>query len=382
MNTNAWLQDLRDGFRHHRRRTAMVWLGMVLALCSMSLSAIVSEVARRRAESLAAVFGTDVIAVLPAQSGASLLTRERAEVLRANLPGSSLCGVTAQKVADSHPALVVAGVDEHWGTCRPQQIVEGRGLDALDVKRGERVVLLPGDSAEALQLHPGQPMFVGEGLFTVAGISDRPAGADFGLNTTAVLVPWTALPEIGGTHPPHALDTIFVRTPASRPAALLPSLERLLRSTGLAPEDFRLITPELQTEQWRRMRTLVSGISGVLSFALFAASTLGLAALLAARTRARRGEIALRRALGARPADIALWIWGETSVMALAAMVCALAASAAAVTAGLPSADRFGLLFLAFAVSAPAAVLMTFAAAVWPALRASRMNPSEALRSD
>lgn len=129
-----------------------------------------------------------------------------------------------------------------------------------------------------------------------------------------------------------------------------------------------------------RMMAVLSSFFGV--FALLV-TAIGLYGTLSYSTTRRTSEIGVRMALGARRAQVALMIFRENGWMVLSGSIVGLGIAMLAAKAiasflyGTPARDPW---VLAGAVAA--LVLVASAASMLPALRAARMQPMEALRTE
>lgn len=129
-----------------------------------------------------------------------------------------------------------------------------------------------------------------------------------------------------------------------------------------------------------RMLTLLATFFGVLALVITA---IGLYGTLAYMTERRTGEIGIRLALGARPAQIASLVFRENG--AIAALGCLagllLSFTASKLMAGL----LFGITArdpLAFAAAVIALFFVAVAASLWPAAKAARIDPVAAIRHE
>jgi putative ABC transport system permease protein len=129
-----------------------------------------------------------------------------------------------------------------------------------------------------------------------------------------------------------------------------------------------------------RLMATLSGLFGVLAAVI---ATVGLYGVMAYTVARRRNEIGIRVALGASRYDVVRMVMSEAGVLVTAGLVIgaalaiAAARTAGALLFGLPPGDPTTL---AAAVAALGAVAIL--AAYFPALRAARLEPTEALREE
>src|SRR3954468_7963768 len=177
---------------------------------------------------------------------------------------------------------------------------------------------------------------------------------------------------------------LLVRDPA-RVDATAREVERALRERhALAsgqPDDFSLITA---TQVQRTMRKVERVLFVFLPLAAVVALLVGsavAASLMLASVSARVGEIGLRRAGGARPADVQLQFLLETAATALGGgLLGLLAGSGAAELIARRMSLGEVLSWKPIVLGLGAAALTGFLAGVLPARRAARLEPVDALR--
>ena len=186
--------------------------------------------------------------------------------------------------------------------------------------------------------------------------------------------------------------------PAAQVAGYLTSIE--IRASGdpavVAPQVRRAISevaPTLpvrdvgplaaQIDASLRRERLLSEVTGLFGLVALALAAVGLHGVLAYGATQRTGEIGIRLALGARRPQI-LWLVLKQALVWLA-IGAAIGLAAALVLGRLVSALLFGLdPFDPGTIGAAGATLVVVgvAAALWPALRAARLDPMRALRCE
>ncbi|WP_327415733.1 ABC transporter permease [Streptomyces sp. NBC_01233] len=256
---------------------------------------------------------------------------------------------------------------------------QGRLFDDYHSETRQRVAVLGAATAARLGIttvatHPA--VFIGEEPFTVVGIiGDVERKADLLLS---VVVPRTTAEEVFG--PPQGSDArMLIATElgaAQQVAELAPTA---LRPDH--PEYLKAVAPA----DPKSLRTNVSSDLGQLFLVLagicLIIGAVGIANTTLVAVLERTGEIGLRRALGARGRHISLQFLAESG--ALGALGGLVGTSLGSVTVVLVAVIRewTPVIHPLTVLAAPAIGLLTgVLAGLYPAWRASRIEPAEALR--
>jgi ABC-type antimicrobial peptide transport system permease subunit len=167
------------------------------------------------------------------------------------------------------------------------------------------------------------------------------------------------------------------------PASLVPDIRRIVREADpeLPVSDVQLLADIVDSETALR-RTQIMVLAGFAGLSLLLAG-IGIHSLLAYGVSQRTGEIGVRIAMGARSQDILQMVVREGIVLASVGSVFGLAAAYAAgrmmeaLLAGIQPDDA-----MTFLAGVGLALAITVTGSLLPALRAARVDPSEALRAD
>jgi len=388
----------------HKLRGGLTILGIVIGITSVVSMVSLVEGLNRSMRTQLASLGSDTIrisrydpALVIGDLPDSLRNRrpfERADArgIRENCP--SVGGVTVSK--DSRERLHyrgeesrrtrITGIDGDYLRVHSLALDGGRGFTDPEVRGGARVALIGADVVEQLfsGIDPvGETFLVGHQKFEVVGLLGS-RGKFLGRSLdNRVLIPLAAMERyFAGPGTPLEISARAVSSEAML-AAREEIVESLRRTRGLRPadgNDFALVTQD-------NLLSLYKSITGAFFLVVVAIASvallvggIGVMNIMLVSVTERTREIGIRKALGARRRQILTQFLAEAVVLT-------------ATGGGLGIA--LGLLF-GFAVnrlsSFPSYVpLWAYVAAVsvsvgvglffgfWPAVRASRLDPVEAL---
>ncbi len=280
-----------------------------------------------------------------------------------------------------------------WFTVRAWDVARGEPLTDADVAGNRKVVVLGQTVATNLfgDDDPlGQTVRVDRTPFVVVGVLEKKGTSAMGQDSDDVVVipSTTYLSKVSGGNARYLNGQIMVMA-ADRDdtAATQAAIEELLRARhqlrATADDDFtvRDLT-SIAKARAASAATITSLLAGVALVSLLVGG-IGIMNVMLVSVTERTREIGLRMAIGARPGNIRLQFLIEALVLSLAG---GFAGIATGVIAGRSLASHFGfplliqpdVVVLAVAVSAGVGVVF----GLYPAHRASRMDPITALRHE
>jgi hypothetical protein len=296
---------------------------------------------------------------------------------------------TAGGVPVAAPLYAVAGpVAEVFG----MKARSGRLLAPLDVQRKLPYAVVGIEVARTLARLPAAVasiVNVGRHSYQVVGtleetaVESAAAGDIPSLDwNRAVIVPLGGEPEASDA--PDARYPIDVAVLAFGDVTGADDAARLagrLFAPGGAEARLRVASPIQTLRQYRQTRRTFDRIVWVVGLLTALSAVAGISNLLSASVIARAREIGLRRAVGARSSDIVLQFQAEGLLLGVLGGGAGLAAG---LLLSLVTVDRTAsgstLSLAAFSGLALACVVIGIATGIRPSLRASRIDPAQALR--
>lgn len=406
-----WRQTLQVAFeavRLNRLRSALTVLGIMIGIASVTLTIGLGLGAQQKVAEQINALGSNLLIVSPGSStsggfrggfgSATTLTRADAEALADPTVAPSIAGVAP--VASSSQGLTagtttwtaqVYAVTPSWEQVRSRTLSDGRFVTDTDVTDRAKVVVLGATTASELfggQAPVGQTVTIAGVTFQVVGVLDASGSAAANSSDDdLVLMPWTTASTTVGTSA-ATVSTIYLQaTSSDRLAAAYHEATAALKTrhgiTTTGTADFSITTQEsIVAAATSTDRTLTILLGGIAAISLLVGG-IGVMNIMLVSVSERVREIGLRKALGAKQAVIRNQFLTEAAVLGLAGGLLGLAIAAIGALT-LPSLidQPVTLAWWAVAGSIVVAVGVGLVAGVYPAGRAARLAPIDALRRE
>jgi putative ABC transport system permease protein len=287
---------------------------------------------------------------------------------------------------------VVAGVGPDYPIANNHFVSYGRFITEADFEHGTAVAVIGEDVRSVLfpREDPlGKPIDFNGMQYTVIGVLEKKGRMFGGSNDNFLLIPFTAFdrqfPFIKNSH----RDTIHIATVPYTPEQVPIILEKgreLLRARRHVPfdkpDDFAIFTPDRMIENFKAIT------NGVMLAMVFIAGVslliggVGVMNIMLVSVTERTREIGLRKAVGAFRRDIVLQFLTEATTLSLlggaigVVLGVAVPAVIKRVFEALPAETPIWAIVVGLAVSISVGIFF----GLYPAVKASRLDPIEALR--
>jgi putative ABC transport system permease protein len=325
------------------------------------------------------------------------LTRDQGEGLR-GLPHVKLVSieeypnrpeVVSTREKATRQNIDVGGVLPDYLEANGVTIATGRFITDGDIELGRRVAVLGPDVADLL--FPGRSP-LGEEVrlrgtpFEVVGVAER-QGSVLGLKSKDgwAVMPWTSY-EIAFGRTANNNIAIVATSPADIQKAIDEVVTMLRRLRGLSPgdeNDFDYFTNESATETLDQLIAMIGAATfGVCALALLVGG-IGIMNIMLVSVTERTREIGVRKALGARRRRILTqFLFEAVTLSALGGLFGVLLGAGLAVGArevfSVPASVPAWAVLLSLFTACGAGLLF----GIYPAARASRLDPVEAMRTE
>ena len=298
---------------------------------------------------------------------------------------------------DAKLTTTIQGANEAYLTMRGLEVAEGRTLTEEDVLGGARVAVIGKtvlDELFPLDIDPiDQFIRLNDVPFRVIGVLPEKGGNQFANEDNQIIVPLTAarmyLRDIRAANGLPGVSTILMQgiDPATN-AALKDDAVNVLRDRHNInyrnEDDFRVFTQADLLQSFGAISAAITVFLSAIAGISLLVGGIGVMNIMLVTVTERTREIGLRKAIGAKRRDILVQFLVEAMTLSVlgGAIGIAIGVGGAAAVAKVSQQFQPSVSPITVVLATGVSAFVGLIAGSYPALRAARMNPIEALRHE
>jgi putative ABC transport system permease protein len=390
----------------NKSRSGLTVLGIVIGIASVIIMVAIGRGAQDSIQASIQSIGSNLLMVRPgaerdrgssvvgAQGSAQSLKWEDVEALRSEVTSIEAVApeVSARNkqvtAAGKNTNTSVTGVTEEYATVRNVNIAEGVFITAGQVRTLAKVAVIGPDVATAIfgegaSSSIGKKLRIAETDFTVIGVTVPRGGTGFGSSDDVIYIPISTAQQFFTGNEYLSNINIQVKNDADMNTASDAVKTTLLASHRIIDAtraDFSIMNQADIVSTASSVTGVFTTLLGAVAGISLLVGGIGIMNMMLTTVTERTREIGLRKAIGAEGADIRKQFLYEAIVLTFSGGAIGIflgwLVSLLATAFGLPASISSSSILLAFVVSTAIGIVFGY----YPASRAARMNPIEALR--
>lgn len=382
------LKGSLKNIKNNKLRSALTMLGLVIGIASVIILVGIGNGTSNQVTSQVQSLGTNVLTLNINSSDTSLEYSQLDDLLKIDniesvAPYKSVSSTVTRGDTTSQRASIIATTQEYMNTTN-LTISKGRILSVIDLENNSKVCLLGNDIASTLfsLSNPiGQTIKINGDNYTVIGVITA-VGNSMGSNIDdMIIIPFTTAKYLGSD---TSINSLYIKVQDENKIEKTTSLieNYITQTLGITTDYFSVSSQDSMLDTMESVNdTLSLLLAGIASISLIVGG-IGVMNVMLLSVTERTKEIGIRKALGAKRSDVLVQFLIEALVLCICGgiigVISGILIGAVLGKMGYTFTPNTSIIILSFSSSALIGIIF----GIFPARKAAKLNPIDALHTD